>query len=68
MDIHEESLAELLDCEGPVEVAGMTFDPSAIVRELDPIAWRCMLADYNCGQVCEYECVEVDADDEEDDE
>lgn len=67
MDIHEESLAELLDCEGPVEVAGMTFDPSRIVQEVDPIAWRTMLSDYDCGQACEHECAMED-DDTEDDE
>lgn len=30
----------------PVEVAGMTFNVSRILEELDPVAWRCGKGDY----------------------
>ena len=42
----EEAATELYDdAYPPVEVGGLTFDASRIVSELDPIAWRCFLAD-----------------------
>ena len=42
----EEAATELYDEDlSPVEVGGLTFDASRIVSELDPIAWRCFLAD-----------------------
>ena len=45
----EEQYIGMLDSEGPVSVCGMNFDPSRILRELDPTAYNCGLADYaNC--------------------
>lgn len=42
----EEAATELYDeCYPPVEVGGLTFDASRIVSELDPVAWRGILAD-----------------------
>ena len=42
----EEAATELYDEAYPaVEVGGLTFDASRIVSELDPVAWRCFLAD-----------------------
>lgn len=41
----ESYLEELLDSEGSVTVAGMEFQPSTIIKECDPVAWRCMLCD-----------------------
>lgn len=38
-------LTELLDSEGSVTVAGMEYMPSDIIKECDPVAWRCMLSD-----------------------
>lgn len=43
---HEASFLEMLDEEGPVDVAGLKFYPSQIWQELDPIALRCGLNDY----------------------
>jgi len=45
-DDYEESYKEALDSEGPVNVAGMQFDASRIIEELDPTAYRCGLVDY----------------------
>lgn len=57
-DSAEEYVTEMIDeLYGAVEVAGLTFDPSQILRECDPVAWRCILSD-------EIEEVEDDEDDE----
>ena len=45
-DDYEDSYKESLDSEGPVNVAGMQFDASRIIEELDPTAYRCGLVDY----------------------
>lgn len=44
-----EMYEEYLDCDGPVDVCGTLYDPSRILRELDPIAYRCGLMDYTDG-------------------
>lgn len=41
----EEYLREMLDSEGSITVAGMEYMPSDIIKECDPVAWRCMLSD-----------------------
>ena len=46
VDEYEGSYKESLDSEGPVNVAGMTFEASRIIEELDPTAYRCLLNDY----------------------
>lgn len=43
---HEDSYAECIDEQGPVIVAGMKFTASRILREVDPVAYRCGLNDY----------------------
>jgi predicted nucleic acid-binding Zn-ribbon protein len=48
-DDYEESYKDALDSEGPVNVAGMQFDASQIIEELDPTAYRCGLNDYVDG-------------------
>jgi hypothetical protein len=45
-DDYEKSYKECLDDSGTVEVAGISFDPSQILEELDPTAYRCGLNDY----------------------
>lgn len=40
-----EKLDELLNEQWPIEIAGVMFDRADIVRECDPIAYRCMVAD-----------------------
>jgi hypothetical protein len=34
------------DCEGPVELCGMTYSASQVLREVDPVAYRCSFNDY----------------------
>lgn len=41
-DAYDESL----DSEGTVTVAGMEYDPSRIIKELDPTAYRCGYNDW----------------------
>ena len=43
---HEQAYKESLDEEGTVTVCGIEFEPSTILEELDPTAYRCGLADY----------------------
>ena len=51
MKYTEEQVQEMYDdmlndVYGPVKIGYLEFDPSEILRELDPIAYRCGLADY----------------------
>lgn len=45
-DDHIDDYDEVLDEGGAVMVGGCEFLPSRILRELDPIAYRCGLNDY----------------------
>ena len=47
---------EVLDMDGPVLVGGLEFMPSRIIRELDPVAYRCGMADYMA--CCDQEIVD----------
>lgn len=40
MDYIAEMVDEMLDMDGDIEIAGITFRKSYILRELDPIAYR----------------------------
>ena len=42
-EMYEEMLD---DCEGPVELCGMTYSASHVLREVDPTAFRCGFNDY----------------------
>lgn len=58
-DEFEEYLNEMY---GTVDVCGMTFDSGAILRELDPTAFRCGQADYESElEPVEWECGECGA-------
>ena len=46
---------EILDEQGPVIVAGMEFMPSAILKEMDPTAYRCGLNDFNDAEMSDLE-------------
>ena len=46
----EESFDEQLDNGGAVEIAGLDFWPSTILKECDPIAYRCYLYDFIDGE------------------
>lgn len=41
---------EWLDADGDVLIAGISFSPSYILQELDPIAYRCGLFDFIDGE------------------
>ena len=43
LEMYEEMLD---DCEGPVELCGMTYSASHVLREVDPVAFRCGFNDY----------------------
>ena len=42
-DIYEEMLDE---CYGEIDVCGYSYSASYALRELDPVAYRCGMADY----------------------
>ena len=55
----EELYANMLDdCYGEVEIAGMTFQTSRALKELDPTAFRCGMVDY----IDSLSLVEIDGD------
>lgn len=45
----EEEYCEMLNEDGLVKVAGLSFDADQIIRELDPTAYRCGLNDFVDG-------------------
>ena len=45
-EISESDFDEFLDDEGSVTVCGMEFYPSDILKNCDPIAYRCAKSDY----------------------
>lgn len=49
IDDYVEQYEEALNSEGEVKVAGLTFYPADIIKELDPTAYRCGLNDYVDG-------------------
>ena len=63
----EQQYDEILDEEGAVNVAGMKFYPSDILKNCDPIAYRCGLSDiqeYEDIYICPI-CGEEHEDDED---
>ncbi len=61
-DAYDEMLN---DCYPMVEIGSLTFTPSRVLKELDPIAYRCGLNDYldslaqdglYCLECEEFEC------------
>lgn len=42
----EDMFADCLNDSGTVLAAGIEFYPSDILKNCDPVAWRCGLADY----------------------
>lgn len=45
-DDFADQFDECLDGAGSIEVAGCTFYPSQILKECDPVAYRCSLNDF----------------------
>lgn len=67
-DLVEDMVDELLDSDGPVIVAGMPFDASAILKEMDPTAYRLMCSDIadNLISDLQYELDNLDPEVDED--
>jgi hypothetical protein len=42
----EQQYCEMLDMEGPVTIGCVSFDPSRVLREMDPIAYNEGLNNY----------------------
>ena len=42
----EQAFCEALDQEGPVVILGISFDPSQILKEMDPIAYNTELVNF----------------------
>ena len=41
-----EMYDDLLDCDGPVRIGNLTYSASHVLREVDPVAYRCGFNDY----------------------
>ena len=65
----EEMVDEMLDMDGEVKVAGYNFLPSAIIKEMDPIAYGMLLSDVADNLIAdlqyELDCLDDDADADE---
>ena len=57
-----EQFNELLDMDGEIEVGGVSFLPSQILRELDPIAFREGLLNYVDDEGVNFDDLEDDED------
>ena len=68
-DMIEEMVDDLLDMDGDVKIAGLTFSRSQILRELDPVAYSMMCSEYADSQIedlqYEMECLDPEVDAEE---
>ena len=66
-DLHDE-YDDAIDEQGTVEVCGYEYYPSRILAEVDPVAYRCGLADYESDRMedLEYEIDRMTDGDEED--
>ena len=42
----EQAFCDMLDEAGPVVIAGISFDPSRILQDMDPIAYDTELANF----------------------
>ena len=62
----EELYREALDETGPVEVSGMKYDVSHVLKSVDPIAYRCGFNDFADSLTDEYVIEDVNDDDDDD--
>lgn len=46
---YEDQFCEMLDEQGDIEIGTLSFSPSDVLREMDPIAYRTGLLDYVDG-------------------
>lgn len=45
-DEYEDQYCDMLDEVSTVQIGSLSYDPSTVLREVDPIAYRCGLNDY----------------------
>ena len=56
-EVSEDEFDDFIDeCEEVITIFGMKFNPSRILKELDPIAYRCSKSDYESTLDTQYEC------------
>jgi hypothetical protein len=67
-DMILDMVDELLDSEGDIEIAGLTFARSVIVRKMDPIAYSMMVDDVVENELADlrYDMERLDAEDDAD--
>lgn len=57
MSEHEERYREVLnEVYGTVNICGLEYDAAEALEAIDPIAYRCDMADFDCG-ACK-DCIE----------
>ena len=66
-DDYEDHFDDMLDESGTVEAGGYSFYPSRILKELDPVAYRCSLNDYadsvfDASETDEYKALQEEID------
>ena len=55
-DDNEAEYDEMIDeCTEDIVIFGMTYSPSRVLKEIDPIAYRCGITDYNDEELSELE-------------
>lgn len=60
-DMAYDTYDDMLDENyGEVEIAGMTYYTSNALKEIDPVAYRCGLSDYESSIISEADTIEID--------
>ncbi len=54
IEADEQKVLDMLDeCYDDVKIGNLTFTPSQIIKDCDPVALRCMVADEPIRYVCD---------------
>lgn len=65
LETDEQKVLDMLDeCYDTVKIGGLTFSPSQIIKECDPVALRCMVSDEPIRYQCDDCKDEFDEEDE----
>jgi len=60
-DVSDEEYEDYLnDLFGEVYVCGTNYDSGRLLKEIDPVAFRCGKSDYESGLNVRYACAECD--------
>ena len=66
-DMAYDTYDDMLDeTYGEVEIAGMTYYTSNALKEIDPVAYRCGVYDYESYIISEADTIEIDEDELDD--